>query len=579
MAITWPMPLTIQPGPFQYPTSQWGQSAASPKTRIVYIDDTHNKQHLPLASGFGTVFQTESQKAVQTGEDLLAFSAGDFHIGKKLEDAQLNVALLNWVQRQVQQNGGQLFATFGNHEFDVSTSDLATALQRSQYPYIATNLYLPNTSSLNPRFQEKRVITGPLVYRSPRNVTYGIVGVTVPSLTDISNPDTPREGVGSQNKQDSLARVAKDVAWLQQQGIQRIILVSHAGFQTDQEIAQTIPGIDIIIGGHSHTPIDGINPGYNYVTGPTGEPVTIVQCGKDTKAGPGVLEVSWDQYGRAIPLHNTLFDPHLMPRSQAVEAIVSQHKGPAKVIGVLAHDIETENASSGGPNAVAHKIADILHERTQLDPQIKADITFFRGNGLRNDLYKGPITDRDVQLLLPFQDNWAAFKMTGKDVMAVLEESARCVKEHENHPGMVHPSGIRYTMDQQTGQVSNVLVWDKSQRQWLPLNLNQSYTVTVDSFMAKNKKEYPIFKQVPLIKEYDFNSGKAFSDFIRSQRGLPVSFRLDERVTVTNVAPKNQTQTTIEQAMYQRAKSNSLAAASLYQPYATHTSNQWAAWA
>ena len=53
---------------------------------------------------------------------------------------------------------------------------------------------------------------------------------------------------------DLMTSLNNSVKALQDQGVNKIILTSHLGYTLEQEVAAKVPGIDVIVGGHSPHP-------------------------------------------------------------------------------------------------------------------------------------------------------------------------------------------------------------------------------------------------------------------------------------------------------------------------------------
>ena len=71
------------------------------------------------------------------------------------------------------------------------------------------------------------------------------------------------EGTTAMSKEDTLKALQKEIDKFEKQGINKIILLSHAGFHDEQEIAKNTEGIDIIIGGHFHNLLKGVTENQN----------------------------------------------------------------------------------------------------------------------------------------------------------------------------------------------------------------------------------------------------------------------------------------------------------------------------
>ncbi|MCA9522831.1 MAG: metallophosphoesterase, partial [Myxococcales bacterium] len=151
--------------------------------------------------------------------------------------------------------------TLGNHEFDLGVAPLVAALRGVGFPVLCANLVLPKTSELR-----RRLVPFTIVVRS--GVRIGLIGLL-----------TPEEEVFRRNLgltiSDPVAAAKRAVAELEKRGVRHIILVSHIGLPWDQKVARSVAGIDVIVGGHTHTALH--HP--VWLRSPRGEPVMIVQAG------------------------------------------------------------------------------------------------------------------------------------------------------------------------------------------------------------------------------------------------------------------------------------------------------------
>ena len=134
--------------------------------------------------------------------------------------------------------------TLGNHEFDDGVDGLVPFLQASKnksVPIVCTNLDIHREPKFN------GLIDASVVKNYPGIGQVGYVGYVLPSTASLSHPGE------SVTFNDEIQTLKEEVARLKSQGIKIIIALGHSGFQKDVEIAQAVPDIDIVIGGHSNT--------------------------------------------------------------------------------------------------------------------------------------------------------------------------------------------------------------------------------------------------------------------------------------------------------------------------------------
>ncbi|MDQ5911247.1 MAG: Metallophos protein, partial [Pseudomonadota bacterium] len=182
--------------------------------------------------------------------------------------------------------------TLGNHEFDLGSAELGRALQGGPvtiadvaYPteklqrlMIATNVDASGEPALTGLFR-------PNVVLERGGEHFGILGIVT--------EDVPRASSPGPNLRffDYIASVQAEVDRLTAQGINKIILLSHYGYQVDLEKAPQLSGVDLIISGHDHAllgdpaAIEAVAPGQGaqvkgpyptVVTAKDGNPVLVV---------------------------------------------------------------------------------------------------------------------------------------------------------------------------------------------------------------------------------------------------------------------------------------------------------------
>jgi len=501
-------------------------------TSFSYGNDWH--EHNRNYARIQTAFDMFGQDALQRGMDEFRVMAGDWNIGDELKDAVLNIEILKRL--------GINIAAPGNHEFDLGTEKLAQSLGFSNFYTLASNMSVPQTSPLYQRVLEQKLVREPVVFTGRHGGLYGVVGLALPNVTRMISPDLKMHGVDTLSFEDSAKVLGEQIQQLKAKGINRIILVSHCGYTKDLQLAlNNIPGVDtdgvdLILGGHSHTELRGMVPGVNLVRSKKGNPVLILQTGKDARAlGRAVL--GWTPQGQIVPMGNWLMNPESFPENPAMKALISGYKGPPKVLGYLAANLNTESAVNESENPFASVIADEVRSLSG------ADVALFRGVEIRDQLHQGAFSDQDLQVLLPFNDKVALFRMTGPEIQDALDESAACVAAHAAHPGLMHPSGLRYQINAQTGKAENITVFDKAQGRYVPLDMSgqKAYTVATGEFISKRHEkpghtEFDVFKAVPKLAVLPFRSREAFARYVSryAQRGLPVTMPpLDGRITVT----------------------------------------------
>jgi 5'-nucleotidase len=193
--------------------------------------------------------------------------------------------------------------TFGNHEFDNGDAGLAKFigfLQKNpancKTQMLSSNVTTSASSPIAGKFSPYTVLMR-------EGQAIGVVGVTVANKT--KNASRPDE---TTLFDDELASVQKSIDSLRSQGVNKIIVMSHVGYDMDTtRLASQLDGVDVIVGGDSHTLLgpDSLKsygmsaegPYPTRLTNKGGDPVCVVQAWQYSYA-LGKLKVYFDKDGK-----------------------------------------------------------------------------------------------------------------------------------------------------------------------------------------------------------------------------------------------------------------------------------------
>ncbi len=263
-------------------------SHLEPSTVSLKIDETTTDAKL---GGFARLKTVVDEMRAEDAE-LLLLHAGDAFQGTlyfALFDGIPEIELLNMLELDAM--------TFGNHEFDRSTGPIPGWINRSRFAWLSANIDFSGEPAIAP-------LTAPHLIREVRGERIGIIGVTTEQTPQITTD------VGQAVFQNAVESARQQVAVLTAQGINKIILLSHLGYAQEIALAEQVSGIDVIVGGHSHTLLGdaadlaaiGLTPEGPYpteVTAPDGRTVLVVQAWRWGKM-IGRLQVTFDTDGAVI---------------------------------------------------------------------------------------------------------------------------------------------------------------------------------------------------------------------------------------------------------------------------------------
>ncbi|PJF08339.1 bifunctional UDP-sugar hydrolase/5'-nucleotidase [Pseudorhodobacter sp. MZDSW-24AT] len=412
----------------------------------------------------------------------------------------------------------------GNHEFDDGPEGLATFLDKVTFPVISGNLDVSQSNVLAGRVQNHVVL----------EVGGEKIGIISALAVDTTETSSPGNQVIFQNEIDSLKA---DVATLEAEGVTKIIAVTHVGYTLDQEIAAAVPGIDAVVGGHSHTYLSATDPNRagpypTWVSQDSGAMVPVVQAYAYSKY-LGHLELTFADDGSLIHAsgNTILLDSSVTP-DPAIEARVAELAGPieevkARVIGESTEAIDGSRETCRQMECqMGNLVTDAMLDRVK-DQGVTIAIT--NGGGLRSSIDAGPVTMGEVLSVLPFQNTLSTFTVTGADLVAALENGVSRLEDGGGRFAQV--SGMKYTFDPAQpvdARVSDVQVMLGGDA-WAPIDPAVEYTVVSNNYVRGGGDGFRMF--VDAKNAYDFGPDLAdvLAEFL-AKNGSYTPY-LDGRIT------------------------------------------------
>lgn len=389
----------------------------------------------------------------------------------------------------------------GNHEFDDGPEKLSDFLAKAKFPVISGNTVTENEPVLSGK------IPGYVVVEKGGE-KIGIVSVLATDTGQTSSAGPNISWI------DTVEYLKGAVAELEGQGINKIIALTHVGLTEDKRIAAEVPGIDVIVGGHSHTLLSNTDdkaagPYPVIVEQADGTKVPIVQAYAYSKY-VGELSVSFDDDGKVKGASGV---PHLMDSSIKPDSAI------AKRVAELAAPIEELKVQPVGESTAAiegsrdvcraeecsmgNLVADAMLDRVK-DQGVT--IAIQNGGGLRASIDEGEIKMGEVLTVLPFQNTLATFGLKGSDVVASLENGVSELEEGAGRFAQV--AGLRYAFDASVapgeGRIKQVQVMEDGK--WTDIDPDKEYLVVSNNFMRAGGDGYSLFRDNGT-NAYDYGPG------------------------------------------------------------------------
>jgi 2',3'-cyclic-nucleotide 2'-phosphodiesterase (5'-nucleotidase family) len=377
-------------------------------------------------------------------------------------------------------------ATLGNHEFDFGEQGLANALKASQFPWLAANVQiLPNTT-LSPSQIKPYTI---LEQAGKRILVFGLLTTETTQLNTIASYITIKDPI----------ETAKTLLpqWIKAEKPDAVIALTHLNIAEDRRLAQSVPNIDVILGGHDHHQLLQVING-----------VPIIKLDSDART-VGHLQLNFHPmsalYKRSkiklSPIAEwhyevTALTPADFPEDKAFEAKVLE-KTPARLasldepVGTLPVTWNVnQDTIRGVYSPTAQQIAEILRR------YLKTDVVILNSGGIRGNRIITPslLTQRDILQILPFDNAMVTLTLSKAQLQAVLEKGFSQVDTEPNWGGYLHFSGVVAVVNPKVPVGKRVqAVLDA--RTGLPLDASRSFRVSVNTYLAEGGNGFEMFKQ------------------------------------------------------------------------------------
>lgn len=484
------------------------------RASIFYINDMHAQYpRMPQIKQEADTF--ELTKNSNPDVDTFVMAGGDSFISGNKTKNKLVSPFLNLTKVE--------YSAMGNHDVD-KIATLEENLCNTDTKFVVSNLKHDGESHLDKYFKDK-IVSSTTVEKNGHK--YGIIGAAPFKLNHSKELNNDHLSVDEYEKTKS--DIANEVKNLKEQGIDKIIMVSHIGYANDSKIAKEVSGIDIIVGGHSHDLVEGLKAGQNLITAPDGNPVVITQAGQNGEF-VGKLDVEFDSSGKIVAATNKVKPTKDTPKSLVVKFFEDRILGKATPLGTVTRVDEIKGNVRGVENPYADFFADAM--RTELD----ADVAFINSAAVRGKVSTGQITDLDIKNLLPFENPVYKVKVSEEQIVDVLKDGAKSTHNKMLKPGITQVSGLRYKIDEK-GDLESAEIQNKD-GSFSPLNIkdpsdDKKYTAIIDEFMLKSD-EYKHLNDSEIIESYPFETTKLSDIAINYIKKLEnkdaIEFKLDGRI-------------------------------------------------
>jgi len=407
---------------------------------VFYMNDMHGE-----LTEFGKVYSAKKifdEKNSKT--NTLVSASGDMYIGR---NQKLNFQITNLLNKL---NLDVL--TFGNHEFDSNSKILSEYIKDANFKTVITNAEIPEENPLYKDIKSDKIVTSYVIERNGEK--FGILGA-VPTGVDLGLFDQ-NYPVTAYNPKETVKALNSEIAKLEKQKINKIIFVSHLGYfgeGGDLNIAKQTAGIDIILGGHTHLEINGVQKKNisktrmaNLVYSKRKEPVIIVQTSGINKQ-VGYLDVLFDRKGKLIEknIKNSIIPVEGFESDKDIDKEAAKVLGKNKVLATVekpyipADTYEERNYENPTANLLTDAVAYKLRHS-------KMQVVLVQSPSVRGGLKDKLTTYQLKYKMLPFNHKFYYIELSEKDFVELLNQEA-LTSITTNNSQMLQCRGMHYTVD------------------------------------------------------------------------------------------------------------------------------------
>jgi 5'-nucleotidase len=505
------------------PMIRLAAGATAHRLTILHLNDFHSR-HEPVdgralacrpnaadcyggAARLATALARARSAAEAAGRTVLLVDAGDQFQGSLFYTAWHGEAEL-----AVMHALGTEAMAVGNHEFDNGPATLARFVRGARFPVLAANI----DASADP---DLAGLLRPHTLLQKGALKIGLAGATTLETRTSSSPGAHVRFT------DPAAALAGATAELRAAGANLVIALSHLGIGADLALAGRVPGLDVIVGGHSHTLLSDSEAG---AAGPAHQAVngTVVVQAACFGRYIGRLDIDLAGDFTAVAYGGDVRHVGLeLPEDAAVAAIVAHYA--AQLDTVRRRVVAQAAAPTGidtcrtGECGLGNLIADAMLASVQ-----GADVALMNAGGIRTGLPAGAITLGDVLGMLPFGNAIATLKLSGADLAAALRNGLSRV----GTGAFPQISGARIAWNPLTRELGDLSIRSPDGR-FLPLDPTRIYNVVTNNFLRAGGDGYVVLRD-RAIDPYDAGAGldTIVADALTAQKDVVAT--LDGRIAV-----------------------------------------------
>lgn len=377
-------------------------------------------------------------------------------------------------------------AVFGNHEFDYGVDNLIEFVKRTTFPWLLSNVIDKETSNQLGDGQVYHII-------ERAGFKFGLIGLIEEEwLSTLSTLDS-----SDVIYQDFVERGQELARWLKSQHkVDYVIALTHFRTPNDIRLADSVPEIDLVLGGHDHD--------YEIIKRPN---CYIIKSGTDFREFSRItLKINPDyQRTESHSSSGKQLKPFLEPDIEHIKCIgYEEDEELKKKLNKFATTIDEKMGKVLGQFncPLDGRFSSIRRYETNLGNFVTdimlasthADLAILNSGTLRSDRIhpRGDFTMRDLYNILGYIDPIAVLDASGEHILRALENGVSQWPKLEGRFPQV--SGCAFTFDPNKPPGARIDPRDVSIGDE-PLDLKKRYKLTTKAYLASGKDGYDMLKE------------------------------------------------------------------------------------
>ena len=414
-------------------------------------------------------------------------------------------------------------AAIGNHEYNYGLAILARAVGQASFPFLSANTFRANG---DPAFR-----TYTIVERS--GVRVGIVGATTPGVAVWD-----RDNVAGRLRFGDIVPAVRDaVARVRREGADVVVVLLHSGLDepssydtvstgvpsenVSARVAREVPGIDLLVFGHSHKELSNRFEGSTLLLQPKNWATSVGVAHLPVAGCRGERHVVAGRATSAVI--------QAAGHAESPEVLAATERAHREAVAYVTTPIGTSTTLWRGDSA---RVADTPLIDFVLEVERKAanaDLASTAAFTLDAKIDSGPVTVAELARLYSYDNTLRAVRISGKQLRDYLEHSARYYRTYT--PGDTSPatdpevpgynfdivSGVDYVLDLSKPVGSRVTRLRFRNRDVAPAD---SFTMALNNYRQTGGGGFAMLRGAPVVYDRQQEIRQLLIDEVRRKRTI-----------------------------------------------------------